>query len=179
MPNRPAARTATSRIATGKRPGNVQPDTAPFIELRSFLAYRLSTLAYHVTKTLAVTYSQAQQLTPSEWKVLSILAETEGLNATEVSLRSTLDRFAVSKTIGRLINRGLIARHRAQTTGRTMLLSLTTDGWETYRPIARQAMNQQRQLLAALTAGEQETFFALIDKLDARLGQTHASPRLE
>jgi DNA-binding MarR family transcriptional regulator len=167
---------AAGRTAARRTPAKSRPDASPFIELRRLLAYRLSKLANHVTRTLAAVYSETQQLTTSEWKVLSILAETAGLGGTEVSLRSTLDRFAVSKTISRLIGRGLIMSQRAQTDGRANVLALTTHGWEIYRPIAQQAFRQQEQLLAALTPEEQETLFALFDKLDAHIAQGGAGP---
>lgn len=173
MPKGPAGRATATRTPKASRSGKAYP-----LELRRFLAYRLSKLAYHVTRTLAASYSEVQKLTTSEWKVLSILAETEGLNGTEISLRSTLDRFAVSKTISRLIGQGLIMRQRAQDDGRAIVLALTEKGWETCRPIARQAMLQQQQLLATLTPAEQETFFALIDKIEANIEQIKTRAQL-
>lgn len=148
-----------------------QPNHVAHIELRDFLAYRLTKLAYRVTRQLAATYCEAQHLTSSEWKVLSILAETSGLSGTEISQRSTLDRFAVSKTIRRLMERELIARLPVPNRGRAVVIALTARGWKVYGPIAEQAMRQQDQLLSALTEGERTELFALMDKLEVKLDE--------
>jgi DNA-binding MarR family transcriptional regulator len=147
------------------------PDHTAPIALHGFLAYRLTKLAYRVTRALAVTYYEAQQLTSSEWKVMSILAETSGLSGTEISQRSTLDRFAVSKTIRRLMERELIARLPAPNRGRAVVMALTDKGWRVYRPIAQQAMRQQEQLLSTLSERERSALFALMDKLESKLDE--------
>lgn len=161
----------STRSAGKRAPGAASRPGPAYIELHSFLAYRLTKLAYRLTRSLAAIYIDAQQLTSSEWKVLSILAETAGLNGTEISQRSTLDRFAVNKAVRKLLDRGLVERDPAPSGGRAVLIALTDRGWEVYGPIAKQALQQQEHLLAALTAREQALLFTLMNKIEHKMDE--------
>ena len=143
------------------------PDTDPAhtLSLAAFLPYRLSVLSNTISKRIADLYRAEFELSMPGWRVMAIIGETPGLNATDIVTRTVMDKVAVSRAVSGLIDKGFVRRDAAQDDGRRSLLSLTEKGQETYARIVPMAMAEEGAVTKALSNAEIAELNRLLGKL--------------
>lgn len=139
-----------------------RPDT---LSLSAFLPYRLSVLSNTISTQIAERYRDAFGLSMSGWRVMAIIGETPGLNATEIVTRTAMDKVAVSRAVMGLIERGYVKREAAQNDGRRSLLYLTRQGKRIYAQIIPMARAHEQAVTQAMSAVEVAELNRLLDKL--------------
>lgn len=132
------------------------------LHLERFLPYRLSVLTNTVSAALAEEYSGRFHLSIAEWRVMAVLAQSPGLSAAEVAVRTAMDKVAVSRAVAGLMDAGRLRRRQAASDRRRLALELTRAGRHVYGQIVPWALEYERRLLEALTDAE-------ITALDAAL----------
>ena len=143
------------------------------LELEHFLPYRLSVLANTVSSALAATYGRRFKLRIPEWRVLAVLGSYPDSSAGEVARRTAMDKVAVSRAVGRLIDSGRVRRETDPQDRRRSVLELTAQGRRIYERITPVLLRYERELLATLPAPERRQLVELLKKLQAgarRLG---------
>jgi DNA-binding MarR family transcriptional regulator len=135
------------------------------LELERFLPYRLSVLANTVSAAIASAYSERHDLSIPEWRVMAVLAREPGLSAAEVTLRTAMDKVAVSRAVARLLAGGRLRRRRTSHDRRRSSLELTASGRDVYRRIVPWALEYERRLLTALSPAETAALDAALRKL--------------
>jgi DNA-binding MarR family transcriptional regulator len=140
----------------------------PALDLETFLPYRLSVLANRVSRALAEVYEARFGITPSEWRLIAILARFGPMSANGVCDRSAMDKVQVSRAVARAGAAGLVARRIDHEDRRRSVLSLTGRGRAVHDRIVPLAREVEARLLDGLDAGERALLSALIDRLGRR-----------
>jgi DNA-binding MarR family transcriptional regulator len=140
----------------------------PALDLETFLPYRLSVLANRVSRALAEVYEARFGITPSEWRLIAILARFGPMSANGVCDRSAMDKVQVSRAVARAGAAGLVDRRIDHEDRRRSVLSLTGRGRAVHDRIVPLAREVEARLLDGLDAGERALLSALIDRLGRR-----------
>ncbi|GAB3379391.1 MarR family winged helix-turn-helix transcriptional regulator [Lysobacter fragariae] len=135
-------------------------------ELDNFLPYRLSVLSNRVSQTIAGAYARRFGLGVTEWRVIAVLGRYPGLSANAVAARTAMDKVAVSRTVARLLERGLLQREIHDDDRRRSVLALSGDGYGIYDEVVPVALEYEQRLLAPLDADERVQLDALLRKLN-------------
>lgn len=133
--------------------------------LERFLPYRLSILSNRVSRAIAARYANAFNLTIPEWRIIAVLGRRPGLTAKEVAEATEMDKVAVSRAVAKLVAAKRVSAEIHNDDGRAQSLMLTIQGEALHARIAPIALESERKLLAAFSAGERAQFDALIDRL--------------
>ena len=155
MPTDSPATTAIAQVA----------DAHAVLELERFLPYRLSVLSNRVSQTIADTYVERFGLAVTEWRVIAVLGRFPDLSANTVAERTAMDKVAVSRTVARLLERGLLQREVHGDDRRRSVLALSPAGHRIYDEVAPLALECEHRLLACLDHGERALLDRLIDRL--------------
>ncbi len=147
------------------------------LKLEQFLPYRLSVLTNTVSTAIAAAYSRRFGLTIPEWRVLAVLAEHPGLSAAEITVRTAMDKVAVSRAVAALLARRAIMRSPSARDRRRSHLELTTQGNKVYAEVVPFARAYEQELLEPLTRAERVALDHLLRVLLGRateIGPAHA-----
>jgi DNA-binding MarR family transcriptional regulator len=149
----------------------------PEIRLDRNLSYNLSLLTFLMGKAAFDIYN-SRDLTSGQWKVLSVLAAFGPMAARDIGRRVTLDKAAISRAVRQLRDLRLADYRSHAVDGRSVEVVLTAKGRRTYRAMNAEMMKLQSRLFAGLGREQERAFFAVADKLLARL-RTETSTALE
>jgi DNA-binding MarR family transcriptional regulator len=153
-------------MSTADSPPHATPGAAhALLDLEHFLPYRLSVLSNRISQTIAATYAERFALGITEWRVIAVLGRHPGLSANGVSERTAMDKVAVSRTLARLLERGLVQRDTHGDDRRRSVLELSEAGYRIYDEVVPLALACERDLLTHLDPDERRQLDALLDKL--------------
>ncbi|MDE2462944.1 MAG: winged helix-turn-helix transcriptional regulator [Alphaproteobacteria bacterium] len=133
--------------------------------LDGFLPYRLSVLTNHVSSALASRYAEDFSLSAAEWRVMAALGGSAGLSASEVCLRTAMDKVQVSRAVANLVENGRVVRRADAEDGRVTRLTLSAAGRAVYDEIVPRAKEFEARLVSVLTSEEQVALDAILKKL--------------
>jgi len=151
--------------------------TRPKLHLEKFLPYRLSVLSNTVSSAIAAAYFMNFGLSIPEWRVMAVLAANPGLSAAEVTVRTAMDKVAVSRAVATLQSAGRLHRTTTPADRRRTHLGLTRSGMRVYGQVVPMALEYERKLVAPLTRRDLATLDRLVRVLLGRaveLGPAHA-----
>ena len=140
-------------------------DQTEALRLTAFLPYRLSVLSNTISETIADTYRREHDLSVPQWRVMAVVHGAPGLSAKGVSIRTAMDKVAVSRAVSKLIDQGRLERGGSPTDGRLSALYLTTDGEAVYAAVAPQAQAFEEKLMAEFSEEERALLSLLLGKL--------------
>lgn len=161
--------TTGARQRAAKAIAPERKSTAVDLSLESFVPYRLVVLARDVSRALASVYSKRFGLSIAEWRILAALAHFGSMPAGLVAERSSLDKPKVTRAVQRLAARKLVTRRTIAADRRAVEIALTPKGREIFEAAASLAIAWERDMLAALDAGDQSALGRILDLLDARV----------
>ncbi|WP_010164380.1 MarR family winged helix-turn-helix transcriptional regulator [Sphingomonas sp. PAMC 26617] len=136
------------------------------LKLDQFLPYRLSIVSNRVSAAIASTYQALFGLKIPEWRLVAIIAESEGATQQALGLATRMDKVTVSRAAATLVERGLVERRPNATDQRSHLLSLTAAGRTLYENVAPKALELEAQVFAGFTNAEIASFRAMLDRLE-------------
>lgn len=111
-------------------------------------------------------------------RVLYELAHRPDVTATEVAAALGLDQGYLSRILRGFDETGLIARKRAESDGRQMVLSLTTKGHKAFAALDHQSQRDMGALLRKLSAADQSRIVAAMATIERLVGaQDNGAPR--
>ena len=142
-------------------------DAGEALVLEHFLPYRLSVLSSRISRRLSALYAERFDMSIAEWRVLAVVASYPDSSAEAVCRRTEMDKVAVSRAVGRLLQRKHLLRRYDAADRRRSQLRLSARGQRVYRRIVPLARRFEQDLLAALNARERAVFHSLLQKLDA------------
>lgn len=132
--------------------------------VQEFVPYHFALLSSRLSKAIAQPCENIG-LALSEWRLMAIIADGNGLSASDVSDRSTMDAVAVHRAVKSLLARSFISRTAVEGDRRIKRLVLTPAGRKAYEAIVPAAVALETALLSSLTPGEAITFRRLLRKL--------------
>ena len=143
----------------------MQSDVYEALVLEEFLPYRLSVITNRVSSALARRYAEEFSMSATEWRVMAALGTGDGLSATEVCVRTAMDKVQVSRAVANLVESGRLVRRADAEDGRVTRLALSPRGRAIYEKIVPRAKEFESRLLAALTEEELEHLDIILQKL--------------
>jgi len=144
------------------------PDDEPVHStLDTNLSYRVSILHSLLGKLTTRIYA-SRGLTSHQWKVLSILYNWPPMPAVRITTLVTLDKAAISRGVSGLLRLKLARRYLDNGSG-MIFVALTDAGRATYRAMAAEMGNLQRELFAHVPDARQKQFFETVRELEQGL----------
>ena len=107
-------------------------------------------------------------ITRREWRVLSCLADVEGVLSSELAEAAMLDRARTSRALTRLADKQLVRREPKPSDRREVRVYLTDEGRRVYGEVLPRIAAIQRELLAPFSTEQREQFSELMDLLLAQ-----------
>jgi DNA-binding MarR family transcriptional regulator len=144
-------------------------DAHALLDLEHFLPYRLSVLSNRISQTIAETYAARFGIAIPEWRVIAVLGRHPGLSANGVAERTAMDKVAVSRTIARLLERGVVQRDTHGDDRRRSVLELSQTGYGIFDEVVPLALARERALLAHFNEEDRRQLDVLLSKLDCGL----------
>ena len=140
------------------------------IDLQGYFPFFLGTISNRWTTTSSRTYLQEFGIGIGEWRVLASIKSFGKASSQQVVGLISMDASAVSRSLAKLEERGLVEAVEGKFAGRTKPFELTAEGHRLYSAIRTRALAREEALLADLTASERETLLKLMRKIAGRLG---------
>ncbi len=163
---------ATSKQATLRKTmgdfGEIRLDLAE----RSF--YRFSMLATQLNRCVTGGYASRFGRPANAWKVLTVLGRFGPISVSEITAHTSLEMDKVTRVVDSLVRHGLTVRRQGSADKRRTIIYLTTRGRKVVRHIEQMISEMEREFLIALTAGEREALYTILDKLQTRAQQIFA-----
>ncbi|HEX8486845.1 MarR family transcriptional regulator [Sphingomonas sp.] len=140
------------------------------LSLDAFLPFRLSVVSNVVSGAIASTYQALFGLRIPEWRLVAVIAESDGLSQQALGARTRMDKVTVSRAAIALAERGLIERRDNPADQRSHLLSLTPDGRGLYEQVAPKALEMEARIFGGVDPAELAQFRAILDRIEAAAG---------
>lgn len=135
------------------------------LQLDKFLPYRLSIASNRVSGAVATAYQALFGLRIAEWRLIAVIAESDGMTQQALGLATEMDKVSVSRAAIALVERGLLVRRPNPEDQRSHLLSLTVAGARLYESVAPKALELEARIFAGFSAGELASFVAMLDRV--------------
>lgn len=142
-------------------------DRGKDLRLDAFLPYRLSITSNRVSEAVATTYRALFGLRIPEWRLISVLAEGDGLSQQALGRATRMDKVTVSRAAIALADRGLITRASDASDKRAARLSLSESGRALYDQVAPKALAIEAELFAEFATEELSAFRDMLDRVEA------------
>jgi len=116
-------------------------------------------------------------LSAGEWAVLSRLArsnEDEALTPTQLAEATSVAPSSMTHRLDRMAQRDLIARAADPDNRTRVLITLTDEGWATFKAAVRESDMVESDVLGPLARGQREELASLLEVLIAGLDESQA-----
>ncbi len=133
--------------------------------------FRLVRVVNLTARPFSESIGKAHHLSLNEWRVLLVLANHPGAAASEVVVRTGLDKMSVSRALAALVRRGRVVRRLDPGDKRRQLLRLSAVGQRLYERIGAPAKERERRLFSGIGAEEQERLGRTLDRLIENLSE--------
>lgn len=137
------------------------------LKLDDFMPYRLSIASNRVSAAVATAYEALFGLTIPQWRLIAVIAESDGLTQQALGAATRMDKVTVSRAAVALVDRGLVARRENPGDARSHLLSLTPAGRLLYDSVAPKALELEAQVFAGFSKAELADFAAMLARIEA------------
>ncbi|MEE2526246.1 MarR family transcriptional regulator [Hyphobacterium sp. HN65] len=138
------------------------------LRLEAYLPYRLSVASNRASRWVARSYEAKFGLSIWQWRVIAVLGGAERLTAQDLATATAMDKVTVSRAVNALIERGLVARKKHESDGRSAFLELTGPGRSVYEEVAPVALQHEADLLDGFSAEEIDQLTALLERIEKR-----------
>ncbi len=135
--------------------------------LDDFLPYRLSIASNRVSDAVASTYRSLFGLRIPEWRLVTVIAESEGITQQALCTATRMDKVTVSRGAIALVDRGLVERRANAGDQRSHLLRLTPSGRALYEQVAPKALLIERELFASFSPQEIDSLRDMLARVQA------------
>ena len=141
---------------------------APFA-LEEFLPHRLSVVSARAHRLFARAYAERAGLSVAEWQVLTVLARSGDLCATDVARQAAMDKVKVSRAVRSLLERRLLRRAEDRRDRRVRRLAITALGRRTQAGVTPLAHALESEMLGPLSAEDRDRLRSALSRLDRHL----------
>ncbi len=148
------------------------------LNVDDFLTFRLTRLSNALRTNLTKRYLEEFELSLPEWRLLALVARFAPMRFSEVTVRSSMDKGQVSRTLRVMAARGLTKMKTIKDRGSRstealaapVMVSITPKGTALYKAVLPVARRRQADLLLTLSESERVALYSTIDKLFATIG---------
>ena len=170
MERRPVARSPAADDGAADAPG---------FALEDFLPHRLAVVSARAQRLFARACAERAGLTVAEWQVLSVLAESGDLSATDVARQAAMDKVKVSRAVRSLTERRLLRRAEDRRDRRVRRLAITALGRRTQAGTMPLVQALESEMLKPLSVEERNRLRAALSRLDRHLAAIGADDAAE
>jgi DNA-binding MarR family transcriptional regulator len=142
-------------------------EKARTLQLHTFVPYRLSIASNTVSDVIAGAYRSLFGLNIPEWRLVTVLAEHDGITQQDLGEATRMDKVTVSRAAISLVKRGLARRDPNHGDKRSHLLSLTKEGRALYAQVVPKALALEDAVLADFDRAEIAKLVAMLERLEA------------
>ncbi len=142
---------------------------APAFALEEFLPHRLSVVSARAHRLFARAYADQVGLSVAEWQVLSVLARSGDLSATDVARQAAMDKVKVSRAVRALLERRLLRRAEDRRDRRVRRLAITALGRRTQAGTMPLVHALESEMLGPLSDDDRDRLRAVLSRLDRHL----------
>ncbi|WP_326524389.1 MarR family winged helix-turn-helix transcriptional regulator [Sphingomonas sp.] len=136
------------------------------LKLDDFLPYRLSIASNRVSDAVAGSYRALFGLRIPEWRLVAVLAESEGMTQQALGRQTRMDKVTVSRAAIALADRGLVVRAPNPGDQRSHLLALSDAGRALYADVAPKALEMEARIFDQLDAGELAALRSMLARIE-------------
>jgi DNA-binding MarR family transcriptional regulator len=108
-------------------------------------------------------------MSPSQWRVLSVLQAYGALSINEIVEATLMEQPTISRVVTRLQKDGLVARRLSARDSRMALISLTGAGVAVFKQIIPAALRHQEQALHGIGRKEIARLVATLEKIEKNI----------
>ena len=137
-------------------------------ESSRLVSQRILVLSNLLRRAAGLRYRRLLDLQAGEWGVVAELGHQSPCTLNDLSDRIGVDKTQLSRTVSRLIARGLVQRKPNPRDNREVRLSLTPKGQDCHAAIKQAGRKANLSLLATLSPGERKLFVDLIERVTVR-----------
>ena len=134
------------------------------------LALKLADLGARLDQRLAAMLIP-YNLTPAEFRILTVLVERGSTNAAEISDLTPIDPSFISRMVQRLAEKRLLSRRRSRTDRRTVSLRATKSGQALLTQLQEPIQQLEQEFIQGLTQSDLRRVEVSIDAMTSNLGE--------
>ncbi|WP_439590247.1 MarR family winged helix-turn-helix transcriptional regulator [Hydrogenophaga sp.] len=146
-------------------PHNRLADPRHLADLLLYRLYRIQVTAGRMVVHLCET---DYGITRREWRILSFLAEREGVLSSQLAELAMLDRARTSRALTSLASKKIVSRQPRPSDRREVQVFLTDEGRRLYGEIYPRVAAINREIVSTLSAVECEVLDRAVDVLQAQ-----------
>ena len=144
------------------------PSLTQPLTIDDMLLYVLWGIQAHAGRAVVQLCETESGISRREWRVLAHLAGHEGLQPSELALRTGLDRARTSRALTGLVQKGLVRRIPRPADRREVMLQLTDAGRALHARLLPRVADVQRRLLSVLSPAERAQLADMLARLQAQ-----------
>lgn len=129
------------------------------------LAGHISSLSALLTRVVSSELESRVGLSLIEWRVLALIGTSDNPTAQNVADETDIDKGWISRSVARLMERGLITRQTDARDARRQILSITTEGGKTFESGVETMRQLQGRLLDNFDADDHAALVRLATRL--------------
>lgn len=130
------------------------------------MPYKLSIVSNAVSDVIRSAYRNDYDISISEWRLITVLAEGKALTPAELGLRTLMDKVTVSRAAIGLLKRDLIQKTAHPGDKRSHHLGLSKSGADLYAQVAPRALELEARVVEGFSQKERETLMAMLLRLE-------------
>jgi DNA-binding MarR family transcriptional regulator len=119
----------------------------------------------------SLTRARMGDLNKHDGSVIFFLGQDGECTMTELALKIRLTVSSATLIVDRLVDKGLVSRHRSLDDRRVVRVALTEEGAGLYRVVEGTILGLGRAMLTVLDENEQDQLLSLYRKINAALSQ--------
>jgi homoprotocatechuate degradation regulator HpaR len=122
---------------------------------------------------------RAHSMTEQQWRIIRVLAETDGADMLSLSARSLIQPSSLSRTIPLLVQRGIVTRRADDGDQRRILVSLAARGRQLFDIMSQESVRIYASLEADIGPRRMADIYRLLDDMIEAIGCHPADPAEE
>lgn len=122
-----------------------------------------------VSGFIATAYQTLFDLRIPEWRIIAVVAESEGITQLDIGTATRMDKMTVSRAAIALADRGLLERSANPADKRSHLLILSSAGRQLYKQVAPTALKLEKEIFDSFTRAELNNFETMLRRIEALL----------
>lgn len=153
----------------GELPSVELPRLGPKLDFDTYIPFGLTSLANHLARGASREYLRMFRVGINEWRVLAYVRVFPETTANQMCQHSSLDKAAVSRSIHRLEQDGLVEARSDPTDARGRHLRLTPAGMALHDRIILVALDRERRVLTGFSTHEKGLLLSFIARMQANV----------
>ena len=138
--------------------------------LDDYVPYRLYRVTHKLNSRL-LTRLRDTKLSPSKWRVLSVLRASGTLSLTGIVEQTLMRQPTVSRVVARLEREGRVVREPSRQDSRVVRVRLTAKGMQTFAEVVPTALRHQSIALEGVPRRDLDVLVRVLERIERNIEQ--------